>query len=192
MRNEKDTERSISMPVGVVIRRTPGVTRWARHAWKAVAVLPGAAPADWTELRRDGEAVEYHAGTLDVVLYRTDTEAYRVSLSTEPPTIYVILRPSEDPASPHDLDLVAVTVSAFEAQDHTDNGEDIVEPVPMPEGLAAWVRTFVERHHVDDVFVKRRRDKLRTDLKEDGRGDPRIRQETDVYRAPRAQKPRLH
>ena len=49
-------QKSISMPLGIVIRRVPGMTRWARHVWKAVAVLPGAGKADWKELDRLIEA----------------------------------------------------------------------------------------------------------------------------------------
>ena len=55
----------------------------------------------------------------------------------------------------------------------------------MPEGIVAWIRDFVDLHHEDQVFVKRRRDRVRTDIREDGRGDARIVQTTDVYRAPR-------
>jgi len=54
----------------------------------------------------------------------------------------------------------------------------------MPPGLVAWVRDFVERHHEDEAFVKRRRDRVRTDLAEDGVGDPRVRRMSDVYRSP--------
>ena len=86
------TERSISLPLGVVLRRQPGVTRWARWVWRAVAVLPGAGPADWRELRREGEAVEYHAATLTLELHRAETEAYRVALTNDPPCVYVVLR----------------------------------------------------------------------------------------------------
>ena len=43
-----------TMPLGIVLRRAPGVTRWAKWSWKATAVLPGAGEADWRELRRDG------------------------------------------------------------------------------------------------------------------------------------------
>jgi hypothetical protein len=169
------------MPLGVVIRRVPGVTRWARHVWQAVAVLPGAARADWNELRRDGEAVEYHAATLPLELFRTDTEAYLHGLSAKTPAIYVVMRPSE---TEHPLDVVLVTASPYEAQDYADTGEELVEKVPMPEGLVAWIRDYVEEHHEDEVFIKRRRDKKRIDLKEDGIGDARIRQTADVYRAP--------
>ena len=137
------------MPIGVVMRRTPGVTRWVKHAWRAVAVLPGAGPADWKELRRDGEAVEYHAGTVEMELWRTDTEADRVAMSNDPPSIDVVLQAADDPASAHELELIGVTASPYEAQDYADTGEEIIEQVPAPEGLIAWIRAFIERHHVE-------------------------------------------
>lgn len=179
-----EQERSASLPLGVVVRRTPGATRWAKWAWRVTAVLPGAGPADWRELRREGDAVEYYAGTAEFTLWRTDTEAYLVALSSEPPSVYVVMRRTDDPARPDGMTLVRVTASAFEAQDHCDAGDDMVEAVPMPPGLIAFVREFVERHHVEEVFVKRRRKNARVDLVEDGKGDPRISQASDVYRAP--------
>ncbi|MEM7668599.1 MAG: DUF3305 domain-containing protein [Pseudomonadota bacterium] len=180
------------MPVGVVIRRSPGVTRWARWSWRAVAVLPGANSADWRELRREGEAVEYHAATLPVEIHRTDTEAYRVALSDDPPSCWVIMRPNEDPEIDREFSVFAITLSPFEAQDYADSGEELVERVPMPPALIAWVLDFVERHHVDEPFVKRKRDRKRIDLVEDGRGDARIRQTTDVYRSPSAARRKLN
>ena len=172
---------SISIPLGVVLRRTPGVTRWAGHVWKAIAVLPGAADASWKELQRDGETIEYQAATLPLDLYRTDTEAYLHGLSAKVPAIYVVMRDSDTDAP---LDIVLVTASPYEAQDYADTGEELVEKVPMPDGLIAWIRDYIELHHEDEVFVKRRRNKTRVDLKEDGIGDARIRQTADVYRAP--------
>lgn len=176
--------REISIPVGVVVRKQPGVTRWAKWIWRAVAVLPGAGPASWNELRRDGDAVEYHAATCDLVVHRKETEGYRVSLSTDPPSVYVVLRPSEDPDAEHDVEVFRVTASAYEAQDYLDSGEEIVEPVPMPVQLIAWVTSFVDVHHVDEEFHKRKRRQWTTDEREDGKGDARIRQDGDVYRSP--------
>lgn len=181
-------QKSISIPLGIVIRRVPGVTRWARHLWKAVAVLPGAGKADWKELRRDEDAVEYHAATLPLELFRTDTEAYLHGLSAKVPAIYVVMRPNEND---HPLEVTLVTASPYEAQDYADTGEELVEKVPMPDGLIAWIRDYVELHHEDEVFIKRRRNKTRIDLKEDGIGDARIRQTSDVYRAP-ASKETVH
>ena len=171
-----------TMPLGIVMRRTPGVTRWAAWAWKAVAVLPGAGPAEWRELRREGEAVEYHAATLTLELHGAETESYLHGLSSQVPSVYVIFR--EDRGGDCPLDAVLVTASPYEAQDYADNGEDIVEKIPMPEGLAAWVRDFATTYHREEEFKKRRRDKVKVDAKQDGIGDPRIVQDSDIYRSP--------
>ncbi|WP_425099679.1 DUF3305 domain-containing protein [Tropicibacter sp. S64] len=177
------------MPLGIVLRRSPGVTRWAKHAWKAVAVVPGAPDADWRVLRQEGEVVEYHAATLTLELHGAETEAYLHGLSAAEPSIYVVMRKEGTGDCP--LSMVLVTASPYEAQDYTDSGEDIVEKVPMPPGLAAWVRAFVDRFHEEEVFVKRQRRKDRIDLKEDGIGDPRIGTAADVYASPTLKKRRL-
>jgi hypothetical protein len=172
-----------SMPIGVVVRKKPGITRWAKWSWQVVAVLPGAPQAEWRELRREGDAIEYHAATLDLILWAAETEAYLANLSDGVPSIYVVLRAAPDGDAP--LDVAVVTASPFEGQDYADNGDDLVEKVPMPPGLIAWVRDFALEHHVEEEFVKRKRDRKRVDLTEDGKGDARIRQTSDVYRAPR-------
>ncbi len=179
---ENPPERTRSMSLGIVIRRAPGVTRWARWSWRVVAVLPGAGPADWQELRRDGEAAEYHLATLPLELHRADAEAYDANLSTRSPAIWVALRPSDDDARPYRAHVV--TASPYEAQDLMDSGEELVEAVPMSEGLLAWVRDFTELHFREEQFKKRRRVDLDLDQVESGKGDPRIRQDADVYRAP--------
>jgi hypothetical protein len=170
------------MALGIVIRKVPGVTRWARWNWRPSAVLPGAAPANWVELRREGDAVEYQAATVPLTLWRAETEAYLSNLADRVPSIYVVLRDTDDPDQP--FSVLLATASPFEGQDYADSGEDIVEKVPMPEGLVAWVRDFVTKNHVEEPFVKRRRDRKRIDLSQDGIGDARIRQVADVYRAP--------
>ncbi|SLN30506.1 hypothetical protein PSA7680_01460 [Pseudoruegeria aquimaris] len=178
-----------SMPLGIVIRKSPGVTRWAKWSWKAVAVLPGAPDRSWYELRREGDAIEYHAATVPLELWRSDTEAYLTGLSTRVPAIGVVMR--EDPGSETGLEVLLATASPYEAQDYLDSGEEIVELVPMPEGLVAWIRDFVTAHHEEEIFVKRRRDKKRVDLKEDGKGDARIPQMSDVFRTPGSRRGRL-
>lgn len=173
-----------TMPVGIVVRRTPGVTRWAKWAWKVVAVLPGAGPANWRELRREGDAVEYHAATLNLDLWSTDTEAYQVALAAKTPGVVVVLQ--QDASADSDLPwkVTHVTASPYEGQDYMDSGEGLIEQVPMPLTLIKWVHDFVLEHHVEEPFVKRKRDKKRVDLVEDGKGDARIRQLSDVFRSP--------
>lgn len=173
-----------TMPVGIVVRKTPGVTRWAKWSWRVVAVLPGAGPAKWRELRREGEVVEYHAATLNLDLWSSDTEAYLTGLAAKTPSLIVVLRDAPDADIP--FEPAIVTASPYEGQDYLDSGEGLIEAVPMPLGMIGWIMDFVQEHHVEEVFIKRKRDKKRVDLTEDGKGDARIRQLSDVFRAPRS------
>lgn len=178
-----------SMPVGIIVRRSPGVTRWAKWAWKVIAVLPGAGPADWRELRHDGDTADFHAATLTLDLWSTDTEAYQVAMASKIPGVIVVLREDAAPGARMPWAPFAITASPYEGQDYMDSGDGLVEQVPMPLTMIGWVRDFVAAHHVDEPFIKRKRDRKRVDLVEDGRGDARIRQMSDVYRAPRARDP---
>lgn len=178
-----------TLPLGVVLRRTPGVTRWQKWTWKATAVLPGAPQASWVELRRDGDQVEYHAATLILELHGAEAEAYRHGLSAQVPCVYVVMR-AADGAAP--FDIVLVTASPYEAQDYTDSGEEIVEKVAMTPLLQAFVEDFVEEFYQEEEFVKRKRDKKRIDLTQDGLGDPRIKKSADYYASPTALRRRVN
>lgn len=181
------------LKIGAVVRRSPGVTQWAREIWKPVAVIPGAPEAFWKELFRDGEVVDYHAGTVSMELFRADVEGYLVSLNMASPSIWVVMDRDQTGQSPSGWVVSTVTASAHEALDALDSGESIVEAVPIPESLAAWIKEFVDMHYVEQPFKKRRRDEVRVDGSEDGKGDARIRQESDVFRAPTdMKKPRVH
>lgn len=181
------------LKIGAVVRRSPGVTQWARETWKPVAVIPGAPEAFWKELVREGDVVDYHAGTVPMELFRADVEGYLVSLNMAAPSVWVIMDRDQTSQSPSGWVVSAVTASAHEALDALDSGESIVEAVPIPESMAAWINEFVDMHYVEEPFKKRRRDEVRVDGSEDGKGDARIRQESDVFRAPSGlKKPRVH
>ncbi|WP_264754751.1 DUF3305 domain-containing protein [Marinobacter aromaticivorans] len=180
------------LQVGAVVRRSPGVTRWVRDIWKPVAVIPGAPEAFWKEMVREGEVIDYHAGTVTMELFRADVEGYLVSLNMAAPSVWVIMDRDVTSQSPSGWVVSTVTASAHEALDALDSGESLVEAVPIPESLAAWIKEFIDMHYIEEPFKKRRRDEIRVDGTEDAKGDPRIRQDSDVYRAPaNIKKPRL-
>ncbi|MEM6887929.1 MAG: DUF3305 domain-containing protein [Pseudomonadota bacterium] len=170
------------MPLGIVLRRSPGVTRWSNFVWRATDVLPGARADDWRILTEDGEVVQFHAATRDLTLYVSDTEAYVHELQAKPPSVYIILR--ED-TSEHRLHVLMATVSPYEAQDYADSAEEIVEKVPMPPAVLAWVQNYVAAHHVEEEFIKRKRGKYATEPRENGVGDSRVPKLSDVYSVPR-------
>lgn len=177
-----DPQRYDTMPVGIVLRRVPGVTRWAAWCWRAVGVLPGADLADWRLLRTEGEIQDFHAATLTLELHGSETDAYLHGLSAQVPSLYAIMRETGDDNRP--MDVFLITASPYEAQDYADSGEDIIEKIDMPPAVKAWVNDFVDAHHREEVFKKRKRDKKDIGQVEDGIGDARIAQIADVYRSP--------
>ena len=149
------------IPLGIVVDRHDMDNPWQDCRWEPVAVIPGAGPlapdGPWTVLDQGEGWERYHAGTLPLELFAGETEAYMTNLSQDPPRLFVVLRSGEDQDSQHEFLPFLVTASAFEAQDYLDSGEDMVEPVVMPEAVAAFVQSFVDKHHVDQTFYKRKR-----------------------------------
>jgi Protein of unknown function (DUF3305) len=153
-------ERSVQMPLGVVIERRQTTSPWQDWAWRPVAVLPGAPPvgAEWRELLRGGSWTHFHAANLPLTLHRTETDAYLLNLAQQPPRVYVVLRPATEPG-PTPFQPLLITASPVEAESYQSSGDEIVEGVPMPEPVIAWLEAFVARHHVERPFVKRKRKK---------------------------------
>lgn len=151
-------EKQITMPVGIVVERRELDNRWQKIAWKPVGVLPGAPPVTASRVLVSCEGwVHFHMATLPLLLHRKETLAYKTNLNDNPPRLYVVLRPTDDPDAAHDVKPFLVTASPFEAQDYLDSGDDIVEGVTMPDAVIAWVQAFCDRHHVDEPFKKRKR-----------------------------------
>ncbi len=148
-----------SMRLGVVLERRDLDNPWQDHEWRPVAVIPGAADCpEWRLLHERKGWRRYHAGTLDLELFARETEGYKYNLSTGEPRIFVVVRPADEDDE-NDVEPFLVTACPYESQDYLDSGEEIVEGVPMPGELAEWINAFVERHHMDEPFVKRKRKK---------------------------------
>ena len=176
--------RMISMPVGIIVSRSPGVTRWATEIWKPTGLIPGADIAHWVELRSEGDVTHYHARTLPMTLHRAEVEAYRMALSMGIPSAFVILDEDESGESPGGWQVSDLTLSPYEAQDMLDSGFSLVEPVPIPHVIASWAQQFVDHHFVEEPFKKRKRDRFDLQQVDEGIGDPRVSQGSDVYLSP--------
>ena len=150
---------AVSIQVGVVIAREDIDSEWEDHIWRPVGVLPGArAMDDWTELRRGEGWVHYYARTIALELHRKETESYKYNLEGREPVLFVILNDDDEGEFPYDVHLV--TASPYEAADYLDSGEQIVEPVEMPEPVFAFVSQFVDEHHAEEKFKKRKRSEV--------------------------------
>ncbi len=151
-------ERAESIRVGIVVERRDSNHPWLDHSWLPVAVLPGV-PAvgrtsPWKTLKEGEGWEQYLAGTLEIEIFRTDTEAYIDNLSAPPPRVFVVLQ--EDPEAEHGVRPFVATVSSYEAQDYADAGDNIVEGVAMPDAVREWLEAFIAKHHAPEPFRKRR------------------------------------
>ena len=146
-----------TIPVGVIVERSKSMNQWAEFYWRAVGVLPGQpdTPA-WTKLSDDGERTTFYAGTANVELYRTETGFYRDNLESGAPSLWVALR-AADGEPP--FTVAAVTADPAEGESFTETATDLVEQVPMPLPIQHVVAEFVAQHHVEQPFVKRKRDR---------------------------------
>lgn len=146
-----------SILIGIVVEERQPVSRWAEMAVVPVAALAGAPDAlPWTPLGDDAAgARRVYAGAVRLDFHRSETASYRENLDTGEPKLWVVLRPTGlAPA----YDLRFVTADPAEGEAFTQIPGDTVEPVPMPGEVVAMLRAFIEAHHVERAFVKRKRD----------------------------------
>jgi Protein of unknown function (DUF3305) len=145
------------IPVGVVVARRKAQNPWVDFIWQPVSVLvglPDAAP--WTILTETGDETTFYAGPAEIGLYRTETTYYRDNLASGAPLLWVALRQTEvDPP----FEIFAVTADPAEGESFTEAGNDLVDVVPMPDAVREIIAAFIAEHHVEQPFVKRKRDR---------------------------------
>lgn len=143
--------------IGVVAEWQAVESPWCDHRWRVTELLPGAAAAaPWTLLSSTPSVRRYFAGNAELLLYPLETDTLKHNIEGPHPAVYVFLRAT---AAEPGMDLLGATVCAGEAQAHVDTGSDLVEAVPMPPDILAWVASFVERHHIERAAYRRRRDR---------------------------------
>jgi hypothetical protein len=143
--------------VGVVVERRKAKSLWLDFLWRPVAVLAGdPSAARWTPISAEAETTLFYAGEAVIELHRTETTNYRSNLASRAPVLWVVMRPA---ASEPVYEILAVTADPAEGEAFTDAGNDLVETVPMPAGIAETIGEFIAAHHVERPFVKRLRER---------------------------------
>jgi hypothetical protein len=165
------------MPISVVVERRTAKGPWLDDLWRPIGVLPKDAAAEPGRLLAEGDGwAQYQGGTLELELFRGETEGYLTNLSQNPPRVFIVLRRNEEAEGLAFTPFLA-TVCPYEAIGYSEGNDDVVEGVPMPPDLMVWVQDFVTRHHVDVPFKKRKNRRTDDDYGEQppsaaGRGVP--------------------
>jgi hypothetical protein len=146
-----------TIPLGVVVERSKGMSPWSDYLWRPVGLLTGVPETPpWTKLTDDGERATFYAGACMVELYRSETAHYRDNLMADEPLLWIALNPIDaDPP----FGLASVTADPAEGEGLAGISGVIVETLPMPDMVRELVAAFVAEHHVEREFNKRRRDR---------------------------------
>lgn len=144
------------MPISVVLERRSAKSAWLDSIWRPIGVLPAAGSVRRGQILAEGDGwTQFYGGTLDLELFRGETEGYLTNLSQDPPVIYVVLRRTEENVGLEFAPFL-VTACPYESMGYSEGSDSIVEAVPMPPDVTVWVQAFVKLHHVDVPFQKRK------------------------------------
>ncbi len=158
------------MMVGVMAERRQAVSRWASEVWVPVGVTPVVGsffPGD--VIVSDDRMTRYFMGIAELTCHAAETEAYLHNFNSRSPALFVVLRRDTDKSHPLPWYVHLVTASPYQAQDHEDIGEDIVERVAMPPEIADAIGKFMALFHKEETFKKRRRDRVDVEAQKFGK-----------------------
>lgn len=190
--------------VRIVLIRESLDNPWQNHRWRLVDLVPlevtegdGTPPAKAIPIRplRKDETVMDAAsgsqGTLfcadaSIDLHRAEAEAYAENLASAEPSIFVVLREDdpEEESSEAGIHLEEVSLSPYTIQDYEDTGEDQIEKIPLQGPLQDLVKSFVSQYYQPEAFIKRKRDRVKTDSEKDQPATGRTNLAGDIFRPP--------
>ena len=201
------SSKHVLYAVRIIFERQEMQNIWQSHRWVVHDLVPldlaagdGLPPINNVRLERlrastdDVESGALFSAEASLDLHRAEAEAYAENLASSEPAIYVVLRDNEaddDYGDDVDVHLAELSLSPYNIQDIEDCGEDQIEKLPLQGPIAAFVEAFVKNHFKPEPFKKRKRDKVRVDGQDAGRGDPRLQRAGDVFRSPTG-KPDYH
>ncbi len=151
--------KTISIALGVTIAREAFDNPWQDHVWRAVSVFLDAEPVEtWRVLEQRPGYDHYHVATLPLELHRKETPGYLANLMGEQPGIYVIIRPGPSiHDGPEPVHVALITASAHDVEAYGHLGEEVIGCVAIPAAVRELIEAFVDAHHVEETFRKRKR-----------------------------------
>ncbi len=144
-------ERTLCIPLGIIVERSRFASLWNRNSWRASGVLIGPSRLQaGSPLWRDEDVGYYFAGAGVLSLYPVDVPCYRANLQQPVPRLYVVLAAQEYDSTPPGVHLL--TAAPPEAESHAVKGGPMqVDGLPMPKQLLQLVTAYIKEHAPPDV-----------------------------------------
>lgn len=145
------TEQHIELGVVLARKRTGGM--WSHESWRPVAALSAAPPLESGVFIANAEGEDlFYAGAVTLSFHASETAHYRDNLNSGRPAIWIAIAVGE--GSPR---VQAVTADPYEGEALAEVYGEGLDAVAMPQAIAQALSLFVAEHHVERVFVKRKR-----------------------------------
>lgn len=159
MSADEQPEIAATRMIGVVAARRKAISEWASEPFvvaphAALPVAPTLAPG--AALGQAGGAELFYLGPAELAFWRGETGHYRDNLASGAPKLWIALTREGEAWITH-----LATADPYEGEALAGTPDLALEAVAMPPDIAADLAVFIERHHVEEVFVKRKRDKKR-------------------------------
>jgi hypothetical protein len=135
--------------VAVVGVSHPPANRWASRVLRPAAILADVpALATGSQMAQRGEIFTVYMGDHAVQLHSGETRHYIDNLSAVQPSLWVATDGTQ---------VQIVTADPYEGEALASDTERVVEALAMPALIRAQIGAFVAAHHVEEVFIKRKR-----------------------------------
>jgi hypothetical protein len=142
--------------VGIVAVRRRLNNPWVDFEWLPEAVLPGLPDVPpGTQIGSEGSVERWYLGPAELVLHSGETAHYRDNLASGRPAVWVALRENAEGG----WYVAGATIDPYEGEAFVDAVSDRVEALPMPHEIAVDLQAFIDEHHVEQAFFKRKRDR---------------------------------
>lgn len=169
-------QREVSLSFGIVLERRPATSRWTDWVWSVPEVIIEAPATDgWCEIEARGETRRYLSAPHCLTLHHKMVEAYDSNIETGEPCLWVLLNEADGPEDPG-WRVAAITADPHQAIGFLDSGEGLVERVPMPRAVIAWMAEYLKSLPEAPAFRKRQRDRMPDEVQLFGK--------TPIFKAP--------
>ena len=129
------------LPVAVVMKRRPAVSRWSEPRWMPAALQAGLAGRDGAAcLQIDADTCVVSGVSLQ--LYPDENDGYFENWAAPEPKVFLLWRTEQDCPV-----LVAASASYAEGTRMLDSG-DQADGIAMPADVHAWLGVYLRRHYV--------------------------------------------
>lgn len=138
-----------SVRLGIVGQSRPPVTQWSGRVVRPVSATVDVPPLEAGTVMADHDGLQtVYLGDHALVLHSGETRHYIDNLTAKQPSVWIAVDEGR---------VSVVTADPYEGEALASDPERLVEAVPMPGKLAARLDAFIEAHHVEEVFHKRKR-----------------------------------